>query len=84
VALIVVGWGASQYPYVVVPDLTLASSSAPRATQVALLWALAAGALLLFPSLYALFRVFKGERPFAVVDEPGGTGVGTGPRGVGR
>jgi cytochrome bd ubiquinol oxidase subunit II len=68
VALIVVGWGASQYPYLVTPDLTLAAAAAPRATQVALLWALGAGALLLFPALYLLFRVFKGERPFAVVD----------------
>jgi cytochrome d ubiquinol oxidase subunit II len=68
VSLIVVGWGASQYPYLVVPDVTLASASAPRVTQVALLWALAAGALLLFPALYVLFRVFKGERPFSVVD----------------
>jgi len=54
----------------VVPDLTLAGASAPRATQVALLWALAAGSLLLFPALYALFRVFKGERPFSVMDRP--------------
>jgi cytochrome d ubiquinol oxidase subunit II len=68
VALVVLGWGASQYPYLVVPDLTLASASAPRATQVALLWALAGGGVLLFPALYVLFRVFKGERPFAVVD----------------
>jgi len=68
VTLIVVGWGASQYPYLVVPDVTLASASGPRATQVALLVALAAGAVLLFPSLYLLFRVFKGERPFSVVD----------------
>jgi cytochrome d ubiquinol oxidase subunit II len=68
VALIVLGWGASQYPYLVVPDVTLASASAPRVTQVALLWALAGGALFLFPALYALFRVFKGERPFAVID----------------
>jgi cytochrome d ubiquinol oxidase subunit II len=68
VALVVVGWGASQRPYLVVPDLTLASASAPRATQVALLWALGAGAVLLFPALYVLFRVFKGERPFSVVD----------------
>jgi len=71
VALIVAGWGASQYPYLVVPDLTLASASAPRATQVALLWALAGGAVLLFPALYVLFRVFKGERPFSVVDRGG-------------
>jgi cytochrome d ubiquinol oxidase subunit II len=68
VALIVAGWGASQYPYLVVPELTLASASAPRGVQVALLWALAAGAVTLFPSLYMLFRVFKGERPFSVVD----------------
>jgi cytochrome d ubiquinol oxidase subunit II len=68
VALIVAGWGASQYPYLIVPELTLASASAPRQVQVALLWALAAGALALFPSLYVLFRVFKGERPFSVVD----------------
>jgi cytochrome d ubiquinol oxidase subunit II len=70
VALIVVGWGVAQYPFLVVPDLTLAGASAPRATQVALLWALAAGSLLLFPALYALFRVFKGERPFSVMDRP--------------
>jgi cytochrome d ubiquinol oxidase subunit II len=67
-ALIIVGWGAAQYPYLVVPDLTLATSGAPARTQILLLWALGAGALLLFPCLYFLFRVFKGERPFAIVD----------------
>jgi cytochrome d ubiquinol oxidase subunit II len=70
VALIVIGWGASQYPFIVVPDLTLRTASAPRTTQVALLWALAGGGVLLFPALYVLFRVFKGERPFSVVDRP--------------
>ncbi len=69
VALIVIGWGASQYPYLVVPDVTLASASGPRETQVALLVALAAGAVTLFPSLYLLFRIFKGERlPFSIVE----------------
>ncbi|HET7827020.1 MAG TPA: cytochrome d ubiquinol oxidase subunit II, partial [Anaeromyxobacter sp.] len=68
VALIVVGWGASQYPYLVVPDVTLASASAPRSVQVALLWTLAAGGAILFPMLAVLFRVFKGERAFSVVD----------------
>jgi len=68
VALIVLGWGASQRPFLLVPDLTLEAASAPRATQVMLLWALGAGALVLFPSLYLLFRVFKGERPFSIVD----------------
>ncbi len=68
VTLIVLGWGVSQYPYLVVPGMTLASASAPRATQVGVLWALAAGAVLLFPALYLLFRTFKGERPFAILD----------------
>lgn len=67
-ALIITGWGAAQYPYVVVPDLTLANAGAPARTQVLLLWALGCGALLLFPCLYLLFRVFKGERPFAILD----------------
>ncbi len=67
-ALIVLGWGAAQYPFLVVPDVTLAEASAPRATQLLLLGTLGAGALTLFPSLWLLFRVFKGERPFAVLD----------------
>jgi cytochrome d ubiquinol oxidase subunit II len=68
VTLIVLGWGASQYPYVLPPDLTLEAAAAPRATLVPVLWALAAGAVLLFPALALLFRVFKGERAFGVVD----------------
>jgi cytochrome d ubiquinol oxidase subunit II len=60
VALIVAGWGAAQYPYLVVPDVTLAGSAAPQRTQVMLLWALGLGALTLVPSLWLLFRTFKG------------------------
>jgi cytochrome d ubiquinol oxidase subunit II len=68
VALIVAGWAAAQFPYLIVPDFTLVSASAPERTQVLVLEALAVGAVVLFPCLYLLFRVFKGERPFAVVD----------------
>jgi cytochrome d ubiquinol oxidase subunit II len=68
VALIVVGWAASQYPYFLVPDWTLQSASAPPAVQSLLLIALGVGALVLFPSLYLLFRVFKGERPLSLID----------------
>jgi cytochrome d ubiquinol oxidase subunit II len=62
VALVILGWGASQYPYLMMPDLTLWSTAAPRQTQTLLLIALGAGALVLFPSLWLLFRVFK-SRP---------------------
>jgi cytochrome d ubiquinol oxidase subunit II len=59
VAFVVLGWGASQFPYLVVPTLTLRSASAPRATQGLLLGALGAGLVVLLPSLWLLFRVFK-------------------------
>jgi cytochrome bd ubiquinol oxidase subunit II len=69
-ALIVLGWAASQYPFLVVPDVTLGGASAPPATQRLLLAALAAGALTLAPSLWLLFRVFKGARPLAEPPPP--------------
>ena len=62
VALILWGWGAAQYPYMLPPDLTIAGSAAPRITLQLTVGALALGAIVLFPSLYYLFRVFK-SRP---------------------
>jgi cytochrome bd ubiquinol oxidase subunit II len=59
VSLILWGWALSQYPYVVPPDLTIAGAAAPTATLRLALGALAAGAVVLLPSLYYLFRVFK-------------------------
>jgi cytochrome bd ubiquinol oxidase subunit II len=58
VTLVVWGWGISQYPYLIVPDLTLADA-APRSVLRAVLWALAGGAVLLVPALAYLFAVFK-------------------------
>jgi cytochrome bd ubiquinol oxidase subunit II len=59
VAMILWGWGFAQYPYLVRPELTIHENAAPEATLRLLLMALAAGALLLFPSYWYLFRVFK-------------------------
>jgi cytochrome d ubiquinol oxidase subunit II len=53
------GWTASQYPYLVPPDLTIERAAAPPITLRITLWALAGGALVLAPSLLYLFRVFK-------------------------
>ena len=61
VTLILWGWGLAQYPYLVRPELTIHNSAAPQATMRALLWALAAGVVLLFPSYWYLFHVFKGS-----------------------
>ncbi len=60
VALVVLGWGVAQYPYLLPPDLTIAESAAPRVTLELALTAVIAGAVVLFPSLYYLMRIFKG------------------------
>ena len=59
VTLIIFGWAAAQYPYLIVPDLTLAEAAAPAATLRLLVWSLLIGGLILFPSLYYLYRIFK-------------------------
>jgi cytochrome d ubiquinol oxidase subunit II len=61
VTLILWGWALAQYPYLVRPELTIHNGAAPQATMRALLWALAAGVVLLFPSYWYLFHVFKGS-----------------------
>jgi cytochrome d ubiquinol oxidase subunit II len=55
------GWGLAQYPYLVRPDLRFDDPGAPRSVMVMLLWTLAAGALVLVPSLIYLFRLFAPE-----------------------
>ncbi len=61
VTLIFWGWALAQYPFLVRPELTIHNSAAPQATMRDLLWALAAGVVLLFPSYWYLFHVFKGS-----------------------
>lgn len=61
VTLILLGWAFAQFPHLVEPDITISSAAAPQVTLELLLGALAAGAILLFPSYYYLFRIFKAE-----------------------
>lgn len=68
VSLIFWGWTIAQYPYLVPPDLQVHSSAAPAVTLRLVVVALVLGAAVLFPSLFYLFRIFKGriisgERP---------------------
>jgi cytochrome d ubiquinol oxidase subunit II len=53
------GWGAAQWPYLVVPDVTAEASAAPASTLRLVAIGFTAGGLLLIPALLALFRVFK-------------------------
>ncbi|HEV2834950.1 MAG TPA: cytochrome d ubiquinol oxidase subunit II [Pyrinomonadaceae bacterium] len=61
VTLILLGWAFAQFPHLIEPDVTIASAAAPQITLELLLIALAAGAIVLFPSYYYLIRVFKAE-----------------------
>ena len=61
VALILWGCALAQYPRLVPPGIDIATSSAPPVVQKLLLIALGSGSLILLPSIYYLFRVFKGH-----------------------
>jgi cytochrome d ubiquinol oxidase subunit II len=67
VAAIVAGWALAQYPELL-PGLNLDEAAAPTSTMIAVVVAVLAGALTLFPSLALLFRLvlrgrFEAERP---------------------
>lgn len=70
--LILLGWALAQFPYLIEPDVTIIAAAAPRITLRLLLGALAAGALLLFPSYYYLFRIFKSETAFTPLSDKTG------------
>jgi cytochrome d ubiquinol oxidase subunit II len=61
VTLILIGWSLSQYPNLITPDITIFNAAAPPITLRLLTYALAAGAIVLFPSLFFLFRIFKAK-----------------------
>ena len=62
VSLVLWGWAAGQYPWIVPPDLAIASSAAPPSTLRFVLLGLVVGGAVLVPSLLYLYRVFKSER----------------------
>jgi cytochrome bd ubiquinol oxidase subunit II len=65
VVLVLWAWVAGQWPYLIPPDLTIASAAAPSTTLNAMLVVVGVGMALLLPSLWLLFRVFKSKNPAA-------------------
>jgi cytochrome d ubiquinol oxidase subunit II len=63
VGFIVLGWAVSQYPYLVVPDLTLQSAAASPNVLRVLVIALAVGLVTVVPSLVLFLRVFQAPPP---------------------
>lgn len=64
VTLLLAGWGLAQYPYLIRPDLTIRAAAASPEMLRLLLIALGGGALLLFPAIFLLLRIFKREALF--------------------
>jgi hypothetical protein len=62
-ACIIAAWGVAQYPYLIVPDVTLESAASPAPTLTLLILGSLIGALLLMPSLWFLFHIFKAPQP---------------------
>ena len=63
IALLILGWGLAQYPYLVYPDMSFAAVAAPEATLRFVVLSLPPGAAVLLPSLWLLFTVFKTRQP---------------------
>jgi cytochrome bd ubiquinol oxidase subunit II len=59
VTLILWGWLVAQYPYLIPPSLTIDQAAASPATLRAFTGAVAAGFLVLIPSLWYLYGVFR-------------------------
>jgi cytochrome bd ubiquinol oxidase subunit II len=57
-AMIILGWGLAQYPYFLLPVLTVNEASAPEGVLGIFLISLAVGSLILVPSLWLLYRTF--------------------------
>ncbi len=62
VSLVVLGWANAQFPYLVVPDLTVHNAHASDAVMEGALAVLAIGSVVLVPSFVYLYAVFKGWR----------------------
>ena len=67
---IVWGWGLAQFPAMIPGLHTIASAAAPTATLRVVLIGVAGGMVVLLPSLWYLFTIFKAEpaRAFERVD----------------
>jgi cytochrome d ubiquinol oxidase subunit II len=58
-------WAVGQWPAIVPPDFSIHGAAAPETTLRALVIIIAAGMVVLAPSLWLLFYVFKGRNPAA-------------------
>lgn len=61
-ACILAAWGVAQYPYLIIPDVTLRNAAVPNSVLIGVIIASGAGMIVLLPSLWYLFYIFKAPR----------------------
>jgi len=62
-------WGIAQLPYILPPDLTVTQAASPPATMRDFFFSAIVGTLVLLPSLWFLFHVFKFQQAVPPVHE---------------
>ena len=77
VATILIGWAVAQYPYLLLPYLTIEDAARGRATLVAMTVALILGSCLLVPALVYMFVLFSRPETDAAEAAPPAVGVTT-------
>jgi cytochrome d ubiquinol oxidase subunit II len=63
VVALLVGWAVAQWPYLIFPELTVDVAAAPHSTLQLTAVTLPFGLAAVLPSLWLLFKVFKGGSP---------------------
>ena len=83
VAAVIAGWALAQEPYLL-KGLTISQAAAPRDTMIALIVAVIAGGIILFPALAVLFRLTLAGHlsPGAGAADAPGAGRPPSPRGT--
>ena len=61
VTFIIWGWALSQFPNIIEPNISIHEVAAPQITLKLVVIALGLGSLILFPSFYYLFWIFKAK-----------------------
>lgn len=69
-AFLLGSWGVSQIPYLIPPNVTVTGAASPQSTQVTLLIGIIVALIIVVPSLWYLFYIFKLKKVTAVVQNP--------------
>jgi cytochrome d ubiquinol oxidase subunit II len=75
VTAILVGWAVAQYPYLLLPEVTIEEAARGRPTLVAMLVALVGGTVVLLPALVYLYVLFQ-RSPTRPADTPASSSAG--------